>query len=102
MSVGELPEGWPAEVEIIDGDIRFGVGGASDGENEEGWAVTTASDGADPIAEAQAVLESAAFVVDASRSGTDSAGVVALSNADYSVVVAGDDNGLLYTVTPAR
>jgi hypothetical protein len=92
---GELPEGFPTSVPIIDGDISVaaGAGGA------EGWVVVITSSASDPVAEAASALEGAGFTEDTTASG---AGIDAkvYSNAEYLVLVAGDGNRVSYTVTP--
>ncbi|KQX07408.1 MULTISPECIES: hypothetical protein [unclassified Leifsonia] len=97
---GELPRGWPEEVPVVDGKILVGAGGQ--GENGSGWIVTVDATAADPIAEATTQLEGAGFSVDgsAAEATTDDGGFVAMKNENYSVLVAGTKDGLLYTVTP--
>ena len=93
---GSLPSGWPEEVPVIDGELMFGAGGIADG---TGWVVTVKSTATDPLADAQALLQDAGFSVDAAAQGSQ-AGVVSMKNANYTVVIAGTGDGLLYTVTP--
>ena len=94
---GELPEGWPAEVPVVDGEILFGGGGSAEG--EQGWVVTIKSASADPLADARKQLEEGGFSSDAeaTASGGD-AGAVAMKNANFTVLVAGNADGVLYTV----
>jgi hypothetical protein len=97
---GQLPEGWPAEIPVIDGNIGFGAGNTTDG--DRGWVVTVTTDAADPLADATAVLEAAGFSADASATANiGDAGVAALTNETWAVVVAGTPEGVLYTVSPA-
>lgn len=97
---GQLPEGWPAEIPVIDGDIGFGAGNTADG--DQGWVVTVTSDAADPLADATARLETAGFSADASATANvGDSGVAALTNETWDVVVAGTPEGVLYTVSPA-
>ncbi|MRG60786.1 hypothetical protein GE115_13040 [Agromyces sp. CFH 90414] len=95
---GELPEGFPAEVPLIEGSITFsgGAGGA------EGWIVTIdpSTDAADAAAEAAAALEAAGFAKETAFEGAD-LGAQIFSNGTYLVLVAGDADALSYTVTPA-
>ncbi|MFT2815760.1 hypothetical protein [Leifsonia sp. A12D58] len=93
---GSLPNGWPTEVPVIDGELMFGAGGIADG---TGWVVTVKSSAAEPLADAQALLEDAGFTVGSTAQGSQ-AGVVSMKNENYTVVVAGTGDGLLYTVTP--
>lgn len=97
---GKLPKGWPEEVPVVDGKILVGAGGQ--GENGSGWIVTVDATAADPIAEATAQLEDAGFATDdtAATATTEDGGFVAMTNDDYTVLVAGTKDGLLYTVTP--
>lgn len=94
---GALPKGWPDEVPVIDGEILLGAGNTADGQT--GWVVTIKSTAADPVADAQAQLEAAGFVTDASGS-TGGNGAVAMKNDAYTVVLVGNADGVLYTVMP--
>ncbi|SDJ92496.1 hypothetical protein E3T54_04155 [Cryobacterium sp. Sr8] len=94
---GKLPTGWPDEVAVIDGELLFGARGA--GDNKDGWVVTVKSDATDPLEEARKTLEDAGFVGDTRVSAGD-ASVVAMKNDTYTVVVASNSDGLLYTVSP--
>jgi hypothetical protein len=95
---GELPADWPTEVPVIDGDILFTTGGIGEGETG-GWVVTIKASSATPIEDARAQLEQASFAVAEGVPGADS-GVVTMTNANYGVVVAGNAEGIIYTVTP--
>lgn len=94
---GALPTGWPEEVPVIDGEILLGAGNSADGQT--GWVVTIKSTSADPISDAKAQLEAAGFVADASGSN-GSGGAAAMKNDNYTVLVAGNADGVLYTVMP--
>jgi hypothetical protein len=97
---GTLPDGWPAEIPVIEGEIKFGAGNTIDG--DQGWVVTVASSAADPLADAKQALLDAGFETDTSGSANvGDVGVVALKNATYAVMIAGTPDGLLYTVAPA-
>lgn len=94
---GALPDGWPAEIPVVDGDIKFGAGNTTNG--DQGWVVTVASAATDPLADAEQTLVDAGFAVDTGSSATvGDLGVVALKNADYTVTIAGTPDGVLYTV----
>ena len=96
---GALPSGWPAEVPIVDGEILFGTATTVDG--RKSWAVTVKAASADPLAEATSTLTAAGFSATGDVSAkAGSAGVVSMKNDSYTVVVAGNTDGLLYTVTP--
>ncbi|TFD82221.1 hypothetical protein [Cryobacterium fucosi] len=96
---GQLPSGWPEEVPVVDGRLFFGATKTEGGKRT--WVVTVKSDAADPLAEVKATLTDAGFVLDESPSASvGTAGVVAMKNANFAVVVVGNTDGLLYTVTP--
>ena len=94
---GALPKGWPEEVPVIDGEILLGAGNSANGQT--GWVVTIKSTSADPVTEAKTQLEAAGFVADAAGS-TGGNGAAALKNDHYTVLVAGNADGVLYTVMP--
>ncbi|WP_133163909.1 hypothetical protein [Cryobacterium zongtaii] len=97
---GALPDGWPAEIPVIDGEIKFGAGNTTNG--DQGWVVTVASGAADPLADAEQKLVDAGFVPDTSASANvGDVGVVALKNGTHIVTIAGTPDGVLYTVAPA-
>ena len=97
---GQLPEGWPKEIPVIDGDLGFGAANTADA--GRGWVVTVTTSAADPLADATAMLEAAGFSADnAATANVGDAGVAALTNETWSVVVAGTPEGVLYTVSPA-
>ena len=92
---GELPEGFPTSVPLIDGDITVaaGAGGA------DGWVVVISSSASDPVAEAASALEGAGFTEDTTVSGAGM-GAKVYSNAEYIVLLAGEGETVSYTVTP--
>jgi len=96
----DLPEGFPAEVPLIDGEIAFGVALGS------GFNVSVRVDGPDAMDEISDQLEGAGFT--AQVGGTTGEGATqAFSNADYSVLVVitkENDTGYLanYTVAPLQ
>ncbi|TFC91025.1 MULTISPECIES: hypothetical protein [Cryobacterium] len=93
---GQLPDGWPADIPVIEGDLGFGAANSTDG--GRGWVVTVTTDAADPLSDATTVLEAAGFSADTANIGD--AGVAALTNETWSVVIAGTPEGVLYTVSP--
>ena len=99
VSLGELPEGFPESVPVIDGEISIGAGGSADG--TEGWVVTIKSDAADPVADAVAALESAGFTKDESIA-TGGVGAEFYSDGEYSVLLVGQGSSVVYTVTPVQ
>lgn len=99
VSLGELPEGFPESVPVIDGEISIGAGGSADG--TEGWVVTIKSDAADPVADAVAALESAGFTKDESIA-TGGVGAEFYSDGEYSVLLVGQGKTITYTVTPVQ
>ncbi|WP_146215761.1 hypothetical protein [Cryobacterium arcticum] len=97
---GALPDGWPAEIPVIDGEIKFGAGNTTNG--DQGWVVTVASSATDPLADAEQKLVDAGFEVDTSASANvGDVGVVAMKSATFKVNLAGTPDGVLYTVAPA-
>ena len=92
---GELPEGFPTSIPLIDGDIAVGVGTGG----EEGWVVVITSSASDPVAEAASALEGAGFTEDTTVSG-GGMGAKVYSNDEYLVLVAGEGETVTYTVTP--
>ncbi|MET0725877.1 MAG: hypothetical protein ABWY36_05965 [Leifsonia sp.] len=96
---GSLPEGWPASVPVIEGKVLFGAGGQGDGGS--GWVATIDATDADPIAAATKQLEDAGFTADGTaQAPSGDGGFVAMKNAEYTVLVAGTKDGVLYTVAP--
>jgi hypothetical protein len=97
---GTLPDGWPTEIPVIDGEIKFGAGNTTNG--DQGWVVTVASAAADPLADAKQKLVDAGFEPDTGNSANvGDVGVAALKSATYTVTIAGTPDGVLYTVAPA-
>lgn len=104
VSLGSLPSGWPTEVPVIDGDI---VGGGKNPDGGAGWVAVIKSSAADPIADATTQLEAAGFTAPEGVTPADIPGLEGLGegayltqNANFAVVVAGSDQGVLYTVVP--
>ena len=97
---GTLPDGWPTEIPVIDGEIKFGAGNTTNG--DQGWVVTVASAAADPLTDAKQKLVDAGFEPDTGNSANvGDVGVAALKSATYTVTIAGTPDGVLYTVAPA-
>jgi hypothetical protein len=88
VSIGSLPDGWPAEVPVIDGEI-IGGGAANTDDGEPGWNVTIKVD-ENAFGEIQSQLEAAGFeAVDAGDvDGGDQITSGAFKNANYGVLVA--------------
>ena len=99
VSLGELPEGFPESVPVIEGDIAVGAGGGSTG--ADGWTVVVTSDAADPMADAVAALEAADFTKDPSIA-TGGVGAEFYSDGEYSVLLVGQGKNISYTVTPVQ
>lgn len=104
VSIGSLPKGWPSEVPVIEGDI---VGGGKNPDGGAGWVTIIKSSSADPIADAKAQLEAAGFAAPEGVTPADVPGLEGIANgsyfaqnANFAVVVAGSDQGVLYTVVP--
>lgn len=93
---GELPAGFPDEVPLVPGEISFGAGTGG----AEGWIVTIAPGSpGDVLAEARAALEAGGFAPEQAFEGVD-LGAQIFSNGTYLVLLSGDDQGVMYTVTP--
>ncbi|PJJ62252.1 hypothetical protein [Compostimonas suwonensis] len=91
---GGVPEGFPAEVVLIDGTAS-GLGSTVEG--KQGWVVTV--EAANALDAAKEKLVAAGFTVDNDLS-TDGGGIVQLSNGTYTVGLLGSADGVVYTVTP--
>jgi hypothetical protein len=103
VGTGKLPSDWPKEVPVVDGEILFGAKGGD--ESGKGWIVTIKTSGSDAIGAAKSKLEDAGFSADetaGASAGTDGAGIIAMKNDDYAVLVTGSDEGLVYAVTPVE
>ncbi|GAA1948460.1 hypothetical protein GCM10009717_13500 [Agromyces allii] len=100
---GELPEGFPAEIPVVEGQITVGIGTG----DANGWVVVVDSTAADPAAAAASALEEAGFAEDTSMTqeqrdaltgGQLDANVY--SNGTYLVLLTVQDSTVSYTVTP--
>ena len=93
---GQLPAEWPTDIPVIDGEILFatGSGGAS---GVGGWVVTVNATSTTPLDDARAELLAAGFTEVVAGVDVE---VVTMANATYGVVVAGNADGVVYTVTP--
>lgn len=95
---GELPEGFPTSVPLIDGDITVAAGAGG----SEGWVVViTPSSSDDPVADAASALEAAGFTEDRTISG-DGGGAAVYTNGEYGVLLVGQGTSVSYTVTPTQ
>jgi len=103
VSIGSLPDGWPSEVPVIDGDIIAG-GTAADDSDNPGWNVTIKVENEAAFTDIKNQLEGAGFEpVDAGElDGGDTITSGAFKNANYGVLVAvsGSDGAFVanYTV----
>ncbi|WP_370249515.1 hypothetical protein [Nocardioides sp.] len=79
----DLPDGFPADVPLVDGEVQFGM--ATDENGQEGYAVSIEVD-ADPDA---ALAEAGGLLEDAGYTGDDSLGAGGgnFSNGTYNVFV---------------
>lgn len=89
VSMGSLPDDWPAEVPVIDGEIIVG-GSANADDGTPGWNVTITVDDATAYDAIKAQLEGAGFteVELAETDGSADVASGAFSNANYGVYVA--------------
>lgn len=99
---GDVPDGFPEDVPLIDGDVQFGM--ATDENGQEGYAVSIVADG-DPdaaLAEAGDLLEGAGYTSDDSLG----AGGANFSNGTYNVFIfatantEGSGSVVQYAVAP--
>ncbi|WP_104084099.1 hypothetical protein [Cryobacterium sp. Y11] len=93
---GELPADWPAEIPVLDGEVLFASGGVGQS-GVSGWVVTVNATSTTPVDDARAQLVEAGFTEVVAGVDVD---VVTVANENYGVVVAGNPDGVLYTVTP--
>jgi hypothetical protein len=91
---GELPDGFPESVPLVEGKVTVGVGAGG----ADGWFVIISTTSADPVADAAAKLEGAGFTEDTTLSGGGTAAKV-YSNGEYLVLLAGEGETVSYTVT---
>jgi hypothetical protein len=89
VSMGSLPDGWPDEVPVIDGQILVG-GSADTDDGTPGWNVTIKVESEAAFDEIAAQLTDAGFEpVDAGElDGGDTITSGAFKNANYGVLVA--------------
>ena len=99
VSLGELPEGFPESVPLIEGDIAIGGGGEAAG--GQGWTVAVTSEAADPMGDAVAALEAGGFTKDSSIA-TGGMGAEFYSDGEYSVLLVGQGKTVSYTVAPVQ
>lgn len=103
VSIGSLPDGWPSEVPVVDGEIIAG-GTIEDDNGNPGWNVTIKVDDESAFTGIKSQLEGAGFEsVDAGElDGGDTITSGAFKNANYGVIVAvsGSDGSFVanYTV----
>jgi hypothetical protein len=105
VSIGQLPDGWPTEVPVINGDI-IGGGTAKSDDGTPVWNVTIKVESEETFAEIQAQLEAAGFAsVDAGElDGGDTITSGAFKNDTYGVLVAvtGSDGNFIANYTVAE
>ena len=105
VSIGHLPDGWPADVPVIDGDI-IGGGTAETDDGKPIWNTTIKVESEAAFAEIQAQLEGAGFeAVDAGElDGGDTITSGAFKNDVYGVLVAvtGSDGNFIANYTVAE
>jgi hypothetical protein len=101
VSVGSLPDGWPTDVEVVDGDI-LGGGTAETDEGKPVWNATIKGS-ATSRDDAAALLTGAGFEAVELPAGADVEFAQAFKNDTYGVLVAttGSEGDVLvnYTVT---
>jgi hypothetical protein len=89
VSIGRLPDGWPAEVPVIEGDI-LGGGAANSDDGTPGWNVTITVDDESAFDAIASQLTDAGFEpVDAGQlDGGDNLTSGMFKNDSYGVIVA--------------
>jgi hypothetical protein len=89
VSMGSLPDGWPAEVPVIDGEILVG-GTANSDDGTPGWNVTIKVENEAVFDDISAQLVGAGFEsIDAGElDGGENITSGAFKNANYGVLVA--------------
>jgi len=93
---GQLPAGWPTDIPVLDGEVLFATGGLGES-GAGGWVVTVSATSTTPLADARTQLLAAGFTEVVAGVDVE---VVTMANATYGVVVAGNADGVVYTVTP--
>lgn len=100
---GSLPEGFPTDVPVIDGEIVFGMslGNVTDG---QAWNVTVKVADASAIDTIKSELSGAGFTENAAMAGGAEAGSAVYENDAYGILVVVTDDGengfvANYTVT---
>ncbi len=97
-----VPEGFPDEVPLVNGEVQFGAGMSSD--DSRIWNVTIKTDNANAIDTITSQLTGAGFTTNDGLGGSSEAGSVATFSSDtytVAVVVTTNDDGTIvnYTVT---
>ncbi len=100
-----LPEGFPSEVPVVDGDIQFG-GSLAEGDSKV-YNVTVKVTGSSPVETIKSALEGAGFTATSEMGGTTDEGGTLIYTSDawgVLVVVAKDGSDFIvnYTVTSAE
>lgn len=97
VNVGSLPNDFPSEVPIVEGEIVFSAGtGAADG-----WVVTITAAASDPLATAKSELEAAGFAANAELGDAVSENGALYVGDQYTVLLVSDGDTVTYTVAPA-
>jgi hypothetical protein len=97
---GNVPDGFPEAVPLVEGTVIGGAGGG-----DLGWTVAITADSIDRFAEAQTALEEAGFTTNTSNADTDSAfGSYSGNGHNVQLTFATDTDGVVtavYVVTAA-
>ena len=87
VSTGSLPEGWPTEVPVPDGEIQFG-GFVEEAESStQVYNVTIKIDGDNPTAAIASQLEGAGFTTEVATTPTDDGGALVYTSDAWAVNV---------------
>ena len=104
VSTGSLPEGWPTEVPVADGEIQFG-GFVEEGETStQVYNVTISIAGDNPTAAIASQLEGAGFTTEVATTPTDDGGALVYTSDAWAVNVLigrGDGNSFVANYTVA-
>lgn len=99
----EIPEGFPAEVPLVSGEVQFGIAAGTG--DSRGFNVTILAGADSPLKTIERELDDAGFDIQLQGSGASGEGTVIFTSTTFSggVIVAMTDSGYTanYTVAPS-
>lgn len=102
--MGALPQGFPEEIPVVEGDILQGA--SSEGNGTTGWVVSMAVDSTpdQALEEASAALEGAGYTEGDASAGMEGLSIAQYVGADWEIILSVTEDGqggalLSYTVT---